>query len=162
AAPDLCRFGRARGTQCDAQLARTAGRGAGRIRRRFADTGGRMTAFSFPPSDPQRYVAAIRAKGLRIYDPIAVGDPQFWIPAPELQALLDEGLRGLSVDGLPNRTRSKVVKQAICEVLGYAVPSSFKRTRPRFPGQMFDTYTQKNRNLQVWNEGLAGSRRYVV
>jgi hypothetical protein len=114
------------------------------------------------PSDPQRYVAAIRAKGLSIYDPIAVGDPKFWIPTPELQALLDDGLRGLSLAGLPLRTRSKVVKTRVCEVLGYPAPASFKRTQPRFPGQMLDTYTQKSNNLQVWNEELSASRRYAI
>lgn len=115
-----------------------------------------------PPTGPQRYVLAIRAKRLSIYDPIAVGDPTYWIPTPELQSLLDAGLRGLSLDGLPLRTRSKVVKTRICEVLGYPIPSSFKKTQPRFPGQMFDTYTQKSNNLQVWNEELSVSRRYVI
>lgn len=114
------------------------------------------------PTDPKRYVSAIRAKGLSIYDPITIGDPGLWIPAPELQALLDKGLRGLSLAGLPLRTRSKVVKTRVCEILGYMVPASFKKTQPRFPGQMFDTYTQKSNNLQVWNEELSASRRYVI
>lgn len=115
-----------------------------------------------PPTDPQRYVAAIRAKGLKIYDPIPIGDPDFWIPTPELQALLDDGLRGAFLGGLPLRTRSKVVKSRVCEVLGYPIPSSFTKTKPRFPGQFFDTYAQKSNNLQVWNEELAASRRYVL
>lgn len=115
-----------------------------------------------PSSNPQRYVAAIRAKGLSIYDPIAIGDPDLWIPTPELQALLDDGLRGLPLAGLPLRTRSKIVKKRVCEVLGYPVPSSFKKTQPRFPGQIFDTYTQKSNNLQVWNEELSPARRYVI
>lgn len=115
-----------------------------------------------PPSDPRRYVTAIRAKGLSIYDPIAIGDPDVWIPTPELQALLDAGLRGVSLAGLPLRTRSKVVKSRVCEVLGYPVPSSFTKTRPRFSGQLFDTYTQKSNNMQVWNEELFASRRYVL
>ncbi|MEO1750050.1 hypothetical protein [Thiofaba sp. EF100] len=114
------------------------------------------------PTDPKRYVEAIRAEGLSIYDPIAVGDPVLWIPTPELQALLDTGLRGLSLNGLPLRTRSKVVKTRICEILGYPVPNSFRKTQPRFLGQMFDTYTQKSNNLQVWNEELSASRRYVI
>lgn len=119
-------------------------------------------AIAATPIDPQRYVSAIREKRLSIYDAIAVGDPDYWIPTPELQALLDEGLRGLSIAGLPLRTRSKVVKMRVCEVLGYPVPPSFKKCQPRFPGQMFDTYTQKSNNLQVWNEELSGSRRYVI
>jgi hypothetical protein len=115
-----------------------------------------------PPSDPQRYVTEIRARGLTIYDPIEIGDRRLWIPAPELQALLDEGLRGLSLTGLPLRTRSKVVKQRVCQILGYPVPEKFKRTKPRFTGQCFDTYVQKSNNLQVWNEELAPTRRYVL
>jgi hypothetical protein len=115
-----------------------------------------------PPTNPQRYVQAIRNKGLTIYNPIAIGDPDYWIPTPELQSLLDDGLRGLTLAGLPLRTRSKVVKTRICEVLGYSVPKSFKKTQPRFQGQMFDTYTQKSNNLQVWNEELSASRRYVI
>lgn len=115
-----------------------------------------------PPTDPTRYVAAIRASGLSIYDPVAIGDPIFWIPTPELQAVLDDGLRGLSLAGLPLRTRSKIVKINICKVLGYSVPKSFRKTQPRFLGQMFDTYIQKSKNLQIWNETLSASRRYVI
>lgn len=117
---------------------------------------------ALPPTDPQRYVTAIKARGLSIYDPISVGDPDYWIPTPELQLLLDEALRGVSLAGLPLRTRSKVVKSRICEAMGYPVPVSFKKTQPRFTGQMFDVYTQKSNNLQVWNEELSASRRYVL
>jgi hypothetical protein len=46
--------------------------------------------------------------------------------------------------------------------LGYPVPDSFRRTRPRFPGQHFDTYVQKANNLQVWNDELEATRRYVL
>lgn len=113
-------------------------------------------------TDPKRYIAAIRAKGLSIYDPIAIGDPELWIPTHELQALLDRGLRGLSLAGLPLRTRSKVVKARVCEILGYPIPASFKKTQPRFPGQMFDIFTQKSNNLQIWNEELSALRRYVI
>lgn len=115
-----------------------------------------------PPTDPKRFVRAIAASGLTIYDPIEVGDPDLWIPTPELQALLDEGLRGVSLAGLPLRTRSKVVKSRVCESLGYPIPVSFKKTQPRFPGQLFDTYAQKANNLQVWNEELSPTRRYVI
>ena len=72
-----------------------------------------------PPLDPQKFVAAIRKSGLTIYSPITVGDPALWIPTPELQALLDAGLRGLSLTALPLRTSSKVLKAKVCEVLGY-------------------------------------------
>lgn len=110
----------------------------------------------------QTYVQAIAERGLSIYDPIEVGDPDVWIPTPALETLLAQGLGGISVKGLPIRTRSKVVKQAICRVLGYPVPKSFKRTRPRFPGQRFDPYIQKSDNLQIWNEAIAPTRRYVI
>jgi hypothetical protein len=46
--------------------------------------------------------------------------------------------------------------------LGYPTPETFEKTQPRFPGQCFDTYIQKSNNLQVWNEELAPSRRYVM
>lgn len=115
-----------------------------------------------PPVAPNQYVARIRESGLTIYDPIMIGDPVLWIPAPKLQILLDSGMRGLSLAGLPLRTRSKVVKKKVCQILGYPVPNSFQRTQPRFPGQMFDTYAQKSNNLQVWNEELSPTRRYVL
>jgi hypothetical protein len=53
------------------------------------------------------------------------------------------------------------VKSKICEALGYPVPTSFKKTKPRFPGQDFDVYTQKRLNVQIWNEEISASRRYV-
>ncbi len=108
------------------------------------------------------YVKAIRDSDISIYDPIAVNDPKLWIPNPILETLLEQGLKGMSVRNLPIRTRSKVVKQAICRVLGYPIPKSFKRTQPRFPGQRFDTYIQKSNNLQIWNEEIAPERRYVI
>lgn len=55
-----------------------------------------------------------------------------------------------------------MIKQHVCRALGYPVPAAFKKTRPRFPGQFFDTYGQKSNNLQVWNEELAPTRRYVI
>jgi len=112
--------------------------------------------------DPHSYVESIRRSGLTIYDPIEIGDPNLWIPAPALESLLNAALRGLNLAGLALRTRSKVVNTAICKSLGYPVPTSFARTKPRFPGQLFDKYTQKSNNLQVWNDELAPSRRYVI
>lgn len=64
------------------------------------------------------YVEAIRASGLTIYDPIEIGDLALWIPAPELEGILDEGLAGISLTGLPIRTRSKVAKAHVCTALG--------------------------------------------
>ncbi len=111
---------------------------------------------------PERYVKAIQKKGISIYDHIEIGDPELWIPTPELEILLNRALTGISLGGLPLRTRSKVVKEYVCRALGYPVPSSFTRTQPRFPGQFFDTYIQKSNNLQVWNEELSATRRYVI
>ena len=113
-------------------------------------------------NDPERYVEAIRKSGLSIYDPIEIGHPQHWIPTPELEQLLNAAMIGVSVDGLALRTRSKVLKQHVCKALGYPVPSSFKKTQPRFPGQIFDVYAQKSNNLQIFNEELSPTRRYVL
>ncbi|MBF0587004.1 restriction endonuclease [Prosthecochloris sp. N3] len=110
----------------------------------------------------QRYIKAIQKSGLSIYDSIEVGDPELWIPTPELEKLLDAAMKGISLTGLPLRTRSKVVKEHVCRALGYPVPASFRKTQPRFPGQFFDTYVQKSNNLQVWNEDLLPTRRYVL
>lgn len=115
-----------------------------------------------PTPDPTKFVSAIRRSGLSIYDPIEIGHPTLWIPTPELQTLLNDRLCGISLSGLPLRTRSKVVKESVCRVLGYPTPRSFKKCQPRFMGQMFDIYTQKSNNLQVWNEELSAIRRYVL
>jgi hypothetical protein len=108
------------------------------------------------------YVQNIRSSGLTIYDKIEIGDPKLWIPTPDLEQLLNDELHGLCLAGLPLRTRSKVAKQHVCRVLGYPVPASFLKSQPRFPGQFFDTYVQKSNNLQVWNEELSPTRRYVL
>ncbi len=112
--------------------------------------------------DPQIYVRNIRSSGLTIYDPIKVDDPNLWIPNSALESLLNASLPGLSFTGLAPKSRSKVVKTAICKALGYPVPASFTATKEHFPGQNFHTYAQKNDNLQVWNYGIAPARRYVI
>lgn len=103
---------------------------------------------------------ALAKSGLTIYDPLAVDSPVF-LTTEELRTVLNGRLSGLSLN-YPNRTRSKVLKQAVCGALGYPVPTSFKKTKPRFPGQNFDTYVQKSNNLQIWNEEVNPTRRYVV
>lgn len=113
-------------------------------------------------ANSERFVKAIQESGLTIYSPIKIGHPTLWIPAPELEAILDKKLRGISLAGLKLRTRSKIVKEHVCRALGYPIPISFTKSQPRFPGQAFDTYVQKSNNLQVWNEELAGTRRYVL
>ena len=108
------------------------------------------------------YKNTIQTSGRDIYSPIEVGDPTYWIPTLHLELLLNEGMRGLSLAGLPLRTRSKVVKTAVCKALGYPVPKSFTKTQPRFLGQQLDTYAQKSLNLQIWNEELSPTRRYAI
>lgn len=102
--------------------------------------------------------AKIAASGCSIYD---IVDDNLFIPKYELEILLSDALIGLSLAGLPLRTRSKVVKSEICIALGYPIPNSFSKTQPRFPGQNFDVYTQKSMNVQVWNQEVDPTRRYV-
>lgn len=111
---------------------------------------------------PLDYKNAIRKSGKNIYERIEVGDADYWIPTPHLEDLLNGGLKGLALKGLALRTRSKVVKTAVCAAIGYPAPKSFRKTQPRFLGQQLDTYTQKSRNLQIWNEELSPSRRYAI
>ena len=108
------------------------------------------------------YKQAISASGKDIYIPIEIGDPDYWLPSQHIETLLNGGLRGLSLADLPLRTRSKVVKTAVCDALGYPVPKSFKKTQPRFFGQQLDIYAQKALNLQIWNEELSPTRRYAI
>lgn len=111
---------------------------------------------------PSDYRFAIEASGMDIYSPIDVGDLDYWIPTLQLENLLNAGMKGMSLAGLPLRTRAKAVKTAVCSALGYPVPKSFAKTRPRFPGQQLDTYAQKSLNLQIWNEELSPTRRYAI
>ncbi|MDR4127196.1 hypothetical protein [Yanghanlia caeni] len=111
---------------------------------------------------PIEYKQAIALSGHDIYSLIEVGHPEHWIPTQHLEALLNENLTGLDLAGLALRTRSKVVKTAVCEALGYPAPKSFKKTQPRFIGQQLDIYTQKSLNLQIWNEELSPTRRYAI
>ena len=113
-------------------------------------------------SRPHRYYDPIRESHQTIYDPVESDDPRLWISTNDLERVLDDSLRGLSLAGLPPRTRSKFVKEQICTSLGYPVPPSFRRTQPRFPAQHFDVYVQKSNNLQIWNEELEPTRRYVI
>src|SRR2546428_6158722 len=98
--------------------------------------------------------------GKTIYDALH-DSPESFLPCDDLESILREGLVGLDLN-FPLRTRSKVLKSKICEILGYPVPSSFKRSAPRFPGQNFDTYVQKSNNLQIWNQKIVSTRRYVI
>ena len=110
----------------------------------------------------RKYVEAIQNSGLTIYDHIDIGDPALWLPTGALQDLLNREIVGVSLAGLPLRTRSKVAKGLVCRALGYETPSSFRRTQPRFPGQLLDVYVQKSTNLQIWNEAISPTRRYAI
>jgi hypothetical protein len=111
---------------------------------------------------PIDFKLAIKASGFDIYSPIEVGDANLWIPKLQLEALLRKGLIGHDLAGLPNKSRSKVVKQAVCSALGYPVPDSFKKSKPSFLGQQLDTYSLKASNLQIYNEELSPTRRYAL
>lgn len=100
-------------------------------------------------------------ENIGIYDDVEIGDNDFWYSSNELEFLLSRDLIGLNVE-YPLRTRSKIVKEKICESLGFLVPKSFKKTQPRFPSQNFDVYTQQSNNLQIWNEEVEPARRYVL
>lgn len=107
-----------------------------------------------------RQVIEIERSGLTIYD-LLDERPELYVPTPLLGLILRSRLIGTDLD-YPPRTRSKVLKAQVCQALGYPIPSRFRRTQPRFPGQNFDTYVQKADNLQIWNEPIAPSRRYVL
>lgn len=108
------------------------------------------------------YRDAIARSGMDIYSPIDPEDQDYFIPTSVLEELLDRGLRGLNLDGLAPRTRSKTVKQEACRALGYPVPSTFSKCQPRFGGQDLDIYNQQALNLQIWNEPINPTRRYAL
>lgn len=110
--------------------------------------------------DSNQKIAAISASGKKIYD-LLDQSPELILTTTELEQTLRTKLSGLLLDQ-PIRTRSKVVKSAIARSLGYPVPRSFLKSKPRFPGQDFDVYVQKSDNLQIWNEELSPRRRYVL
>lgn len=110
----------------------------------------------------RRIVERIARSGLSIYDHIDDSTSGLWISTPDLQDLLQASMVGISLSGLPLRTRSKVVKQHICRALGYPTPRRFRKTLPRFPSQDFDVYVQKSDNLQIWNDEISRDRRYVI
>jgi len=110
--------------------------------------------------DSSQKIAAITLSGKTIYDPLDQS-PELVLTNRELEQNLRTKLSGLLLDQ-PIRTRSKVVKSAIARSLGYPVPRSFLKSKPRFPGQDFDVYVQKSDNLQIWNEELSPARRYVL
>lgn len=104
---------------------------------------------------------SIRRHGLDIYDLVEATDPALLFPDEELEIYLDHVLVGQVIGG-PIRTRSKLAKQLVAEALGYGRPTSFSRTKPRFPGQDLDVHVQQDDNLQIWNQEVSPERRYVL
>ena len=103
---------------------------------------------------------AVRESGRSIYDDLS-DQPDLIYDIADLEERLNASLVGQMWD-FPIRTRSKVAKQAVAEVLGYPVPSSFRKTQPRFPGQRLDIFVQMADNLQIWNEEVDPARRYAL
>ena len=99
---------------------------------------------------------------LTIYDPLTPQDEKYWYSDAELEFILKEYMLGKSYIGQATKTRSKSINQDICRALGYPIPSTFRRTRPRFLGQNFDKYAQQKNNLQIWNEEVSLTRRYCL
>jgi hypothetical protein len=103
---------------------------------------------------------AITDLGFDIYEPLTE-HPEAVYTRGELEALLRNELSAAVFTG-PIKTRSKRAKEAVCRALGYPVPPSFRRVKPRFPGQDLDVYVQQHGNLQMWNQELSPTRRYVI
>lgn len=102
----------------------------------------------------------IRTSGISIYDPIEPNSPLLF-DIKALEDVLRTHLIGRSMD-YPLRTRSKCSKTFVTQAMGYPVPKSFTKTKPRFPGQNLDVYVQKADNLQIWNEQIDPLRRYAI
>jgi hypothetical protein len=108
------------------------------------------------------YERNITDSGITIYSEEAVYNPFLFIPIDILQSLLNDGLINMDLSNLPLRTRSKLVKSTICKILGFPQPKTFQKTKPTFPAQNMDVYIQKSMNLQIWNEEIEPTRRYVI
>ena len=74
------------------------------------------------------YVQNITDSKISIYDHINPEDRNLYIPTFALERIISDYLIGFSLEGLPLRTRSNVVKAKICEALGYPIPRSFIKT----------------------------------
>lgn len=103
---------------------------------------------------------AISESGLTIYDDLS-SRPELILAIAEVEALVRTHATGANINA-PIRTRSKLAKQAVAHALGYPVPASFKRTKPRFPGQNLDVHVQSANNLQIWNTEVEPDQRYVI
>ena len=107
-----------------------------------------------------RIASRIRESKVTIYDDLS-DNPDLIFSRAQIESILNHEIVGVDLN-YPLRTRAKKAKGIVCHALGYPIPSSFKKTRPRFPGQNLDVYVQKADNLQIWNEEVASQRRYAL
>lgn len=56
---------------------------------------------------PHDFVSRIAESRLSIYDPIEPSDSNLWVPTPDLEKLLNEGLVGVSLKDLPYKDAIK-------------------------------------------------------
>jgi hypothetical protein len=103
---------------------------------------------------------AVTGLGCDIYEPLT-DRPDVVFTTAELESLLELKLLGRVFDA-PNKTRGALAKQAVAAAMGYPVPKTLRKTRPRFPGQDLEVYVQQSNNLQVWNAEINPTRRYAV
>ena len=103
----------------------------------------------------------ITASGLGLHDGLG-SRTDLYLEDASIETLVSSMMIGIQVGGMPPRTRSKFIKGKLCETFGYPTPIAFKRVRPPFTGQNLDVYTQKGRNLQIWNDGIPNDRRYLI
>ena len=105
--------------------------------------------------------SAIRQAFIDIYEPLLPYRAELFYPDDELSALFSASIVDEVLSG-PIRSRSKSAKQMVSRAMGYEPPASFRKERPRFPGQDLDVYVQVSDNLQIWNQEVYPERRYVL
>jgi len=105
-------------------------------------------------------IELIRQAGIDIYCALDYQSPLF-MPAESIERALSQALIGRRFEG-ENKTRSKLVKQAVAGALGYPIPTRFKRSVCHFPSQDLHIHSQKASNLQVYNREPPPARRYGI
>jgi hypothetical protein len=113
-----------------------------------------------PLRDALEIRSALTETELDIYAPLT-RYPELVYTKEELETLLSHELRDQVFDA-PLKTRAKLIKQATAASLGYPIPKTLKRTKPRFPGQDLEVCSQQSDNLQIWNDEISPTRRYAV
>jgi hypothetical protein len=112
------------------------------------------------PAHGRQVAQLISESGLSIYDLLDPASP-IHFDILVLEEHLREQLVGRGLN-YPLRTRAKYSKSYVAEAMGYPIPKTFAKTRPRFLGQNLDVYVQKANNLQIWNEEVDALRRYAI